>query len=186
MTTILDKRKRQSVQLEPQFRFDEAEHRYYWGDREMSGVTSVLNKTLASPRSFNGRHALRQSTSPRTSSSRSFPGYGTLTIGDDAFWEKVLREARTAQCRVRDEAGEFGINHERLLPDPSNSCTSQDIRIFFTDVDSNINPARQFLRIVFTFVSDAHNSVVTEFLAALTCGSATKDVPVKIERDINV
>jgi hypothetical protein len=32
-----------------QSRFDETEHRYYWGDKELSGVTSVLHKTLGKP-----------------------------------------------------------------------------------------------------------------------------------------
>jgi hypothetical protein len=32
-----------------QSRFDETERRYYWGDKELYGVTSVLHKTLGKP-----------------------------------------------------------------------------------------------------------------------------------------
>jgi hypothetical protein len=108
MTTTIDNRALHSIETDTEFRFEAAEHRYYWGEKEMSGVTSVLNKTLAKPALIRWAASMATEHVAKNIEFALIPGYGTLTIGDDAFWEKVLREARTAHCRIRDEAGEFG------------------------------------------------------------------------------
>jgi hypothetical protein len=105
-----------------QFRFDEVGHRYYWGDREMSGVTSVLNKTLAKPALIQWAAKMATEHVAKKIEFAVVPGYGKLTIGDDAFWGKVLQEARTAHCRIRDDAGEFGKERHAEIAAYVNQC----------------------------------------------------------------
>src|SRR3990167_6973357 len=85
----------------PVFRFDPVKHRYYLGEKQLTGVTTILG-VLAKP-------ALIQWAANETV--RYIKEHGKEEGGIPVTWlvdESILEEARTAHARKRDKSADIG------------------------------------------------------------------------------
>lgn len=92
------------------FKFDEKTHSYTYEGKKMTGVTSLLNKTLAKPAliQWSSNEAIKY-IKEKSVIDPDIPCYHVT--------DEILEEARTAHAKIRDSAGDFGKETHKVIED---------------------------------------------------------------------